>query len=297
MADLLTKNDLMTRSRESTLTERNLISVRSGSTETDRLEVNDETILSGNLTVEGESTLNGDIALTGNFEASGDVSAATMETTGDVTVGGNLTVTNTVTAEQLTSTDDATVSGDLAADTVTTTTSVSSPSYITSGSQFHDRNYGLGEVYIPSSGGPDVVAVATGSTCMSFDAGTDEEIYFTTRLPNNYVNGTNVGIFVFWSASDTNTGNYIVGVDATLNEAGGGVSSVDTITTTVAGPGTADAWALTKIGDLTGTNYEGGDGISCRMYRDADNGSDTATGEFQLHHLVFYFRVDNLVRT
>lgn len=136
-----------------------------------------------------------------------------------------------------------------------------------------------------TSGRPDIQV-------LDFDAAADEFAQFGIRLPKSYDGGT-ITYQAYWTTADTDTGTIYWQVE------GVSVSDDDTIDVaygtaiqvTDAGLGTAEDLHVTSESaalTIAGTPTEG-DLAFFRVGRDADNASDTKTGDGRLLGILMHF--------
>jgi hypothetical protein len=122
---------------------------------------------------------------------------------------------------------------------------------------------------------------------IAFDAATDENCYWTFPMPQG-VSGT-LTLYLQYRMASATSGNVIMAAaveavtdgDATDLDAG---SSFDTVNTSSAEavPGTAGYKGEMSITLTNADSYAAGDYVRIKLSRDADNGSDTATGDLHL---------------
>lgn len=126
---------------------------------------------------------------------------------------------------------------------------------------------------------------------LSFDATTDEGRIWNGRVPRGFgstltVNGS------FYMASAT-SGNVVLAAQiACISDADAGVTAKVLATensSTVAVPGVAGTAKAFSITMTNADSIAAGDFFSLAFRRDADNGSDTATGDLNLLLLDLYF--------
>lgn len=132
---------------------------------------------------------------------------------------------------------------------------------------------------------PPGAAVANSLVYLTFDASTDEIVYLEFALPENYASAPVLkGIFSMASAT---SGNVVWAAQVWAMTPGDSADidteSYDTANTdTEAVPGTAgypDEFAITLT---NADSMAAGDIVRIKLFRDADNGSDTATGDAEL---------------
>lgn len=139
---------------------------------------------------------------------------------------------------------------------------------------------------------PDLTAIVDTVRAYLFDPDADQELFFAAQLPHAYSEGTDIVAHVHWSPVDTDTGNVIWGLEYTWANIDAAFAATTSTTTTDAGSGTADDHLYVEFTDLTGTGKTISSMLVCRIYRDADNGSDTYTGDAALLEVDFHYQID-----
>jgi hypothetical protein len=130
---------------------------------------------------------------------------------------------------------------------------------------------------------------------LDFDAGTDEFAQFSVAFPKSWNEGT-VTYQVFWTPSSTNTGNCIFGLQGV---AVGDGDTIDVaygtgITVTDAGIGTVEDQQISPVS--TAVTIAGSPAVDqqtyFQLYRDADAGTDTFTGDARVLGIKLFFTTD-----
>jgi hypothetical protein len=130
---------------------------------------------------------------------------------------------------------------------------------------------------------------------LDFDAGTDEFAQFSVAFPKSWNEGT-VTYQVFWTPSSTNTGNCIFGLQGV---AVGDGDTIDVaygtgITITDAGIGTVEDQQISPVS--TAVTIAGSPAVDqqtyFQLYRDADAGTDTFTGDARVLGIKLFFTTD-----
>ena len=121
-----------------------------------------------------------------------------------------------------------------------------------------------------------------------FDASTDESIYWTNLIvDDSYSSVDSMHVFLYFSMVSATSGNVVWGIQIMAVTSGDAADintdSYDTANlTTVSVPGTAGYMVRTVIYLGNRDSVDGGDYLRIKVYRDADNASDTATGDAEL---------------
>ena len=135
--------------------------------------------------------------------------------------------------------------------------------------------------------------------CLDFDASSAEYAQFSVAFPKSWNLGT-ITFQAFWSPSNTNTGNAIVGLQGLACSEGDLADTAfgTAVEVTDAGIGTVEDVQMTaESGAVTIAAVGGGspaDDDICffQFYRDAADGSDTFTGDLRLLGIKLFFTTD-----
>lgn len=123
---------------------------------------------------------------------------------------------------------------------------------------------------------------------LDFDAGTDESAVFTAVLPRNYASG-GITVYVHWAATSATSGDCVW--NAAFERIGEGSQDIDSdgfasaqaVTATAPGTsGNVDIAAITFTDGAQIDSVAVGEAFRLKITRDADNGSDTMTGDAEL---------------
>jgi len=166
---------------------------------------------------------------------------------------------------------------------------------------------GTETIWIPSSAmygsdtnGADAQQVETTATrpdlkVLDFDAGTAEYAQFAIAMPKSWNLGT-VTYQVFWSPSNTNTGNAIFGLQGLATTEGDTADAVfgTAIEVTDAGIGTVEDVQMTAVSSAMTLAGSPADDDYCffQLYRDAADGSDTFTGDARVLGIKLFYTTD-----
>lgn len=127
----------------------------------------------------------------------------------------------------------------------------------------------------------------------AFDAATDEMFYFSFRMPVDYASGPVLKLQ--YKMATATSGNVVMSgriaaiSDGDTTDADAKALGTDNVSAATTVPGTAGY--IDEI-NLTLTNTDGlaaGDFVIVRIARDADNASDTATGDLELIAVTFEY--------
>jgi len=166
---------------------------------------------------------------------------------------------------------------------------------------------GTETIFIPAAAmfgtttnGADSQAVETTATrpelkVLDFDAGTAEYAQFSIAMPKSWNLGT-VTYQVFWSPSNTNTGNAIFGLQGLACTEGDTADAVfgTAIEVTDAGIGTVEDVQMTAVSSamtIAGSPADD-DYTFFQLYRDAADGSDTFTGDARVLGIKLFYTTD-----
>jgi hypothetical protein len=118
---------------------------------------------------------------------------------------------------------------------------------------------------------------------LDFDAATDESAVFAGVIPEAASLGSGLKIRLHWMATTATSGNCIWDVSLERMTTDLDSDSFDTIASaTTATSGTSGIVTVTEITLTTIDSVTAGDGYRLMVTRDADNASDTMTGDAEL---------------
>ncbi len=124
--------------------------------------------------------------------------------------------------------------------------------------------------------------------CLDFDAGTDESAIFTGVLPRHY-SGGGITVSLRWAASSATSGNVVWNTAIERIDDEGLDIDADSFATanaaTAAAPATSGMAQYTDVAHTSGAQMDSlaaGESFRLKVTRDADNGSDTMTGDAEL---------------
>lgn len=145
----------------------------------------------------------------------------------------------------------------------------------------------------PAANEPPTASVATldsrnSHPCLDFDASSDESAVFTGLLPRSYAGG-GLTVTLAWAATSATTGNVVWNAQIERLEDEGTDSDSDSFasaqTATGTTAGTSGSLQYTSITFTSGAQMDSlaaGEMFRLKITRDADNGSDTMTGDAEL---------------
>jgi hypothetical protein len=127
-----------------------------------------------------------------------------------------------------------------------------------------------------------------GHVVLDFDAGTDESAVFRGILPSGY-GGGGITVTLIWAATSATSGNVVWNTSIERIEDEGTDIDADSFASanaaTAAAPGTSGAAQYTVITHTSGAQMDSlaaGEMFRLKVTRDADNASDTMTGDAEL---------------
>jgi hypothetical protein len=142
----------------------------------------------------------------------------------------------------------------------------------------------------PPSSNYATLDTRNGHPVLDFDQSTDEAAVFTGVMPRHYASG-GVTVYLHVSASGITTGNYIF--DVSFERVGDGSQDVDSdgfaaaqslAATAVAGTdGHVDIVNIAFTDGAQMDSIAAGEKFRIKVSRDANNGSDTAAADIELH--------------
>lgn len=151
-------------------------------------------------------------------------------------------------------------------------------------------------VFLANSGVPEAAAACGQGTrnehpILEFDAAADETIRFAGWLPANYAGG-GITVTVVWAAASATSGNVVWnGAFEALADGGTDIDSdsfAAAQSVTVGAPGTSGVLDYADIA-FTDAQIDGlvaDTAFRFELTRDADNGSDTMTGDAQVLRVI-----------
>lgn len=115
------------------------------------------------------------------------------------------------------------------------------------------------------------------SEMLSFSSGSDQEVFATINLPDDYSDGTDFILTFSWSPEDATAGNVIWGVESRIVTPGADLLTGTTVTQTVtdAAPGVLNQLETTAAITISGTAFVSGDVLYARLFRNGLAGGDT----------------------
>ena len=165
---------------------------------------------------------------------------------------------------------------------------------------------GLETMWIPSSAmygsttnGADAQQVETTALkpdmkVLDFDAGTDEFAQFSVAFPKSWNEGT-ITYQVYWTPNNTSTGNCIFGLQGISIADGASIDAAfdAAVAVTDAGIGTVEDQQVSPVSSaVTVKNAAVDTQTYFQFSRDANNGSDTFTGDARVLGIKIFFTTD-----
>lgn len=142
--------------------------------------------------------------------------------------------------------------------------------------------------FTPLDNQPPATAFATLDTrnsvaLLDFDAATDESAVFVGVIPEAAVLTSGIIVRITWAATSATSGACVWGAQWEKLTTDIDADSFDTATTaTTTTSGTSGIPSITSITCTSIDSLAAGDFFRLKVYRDADNGSDTMTGDAEL---------------
>lgn len=140
----------------------------------------------------------------------------------------------------------------------------------------------------PPSSNYATLDTRNGHPVLDFDAGTDESAIFSAILPRNYAGG-GLTVYLHWSGTSATSGDVVW--NAAFERIGEGQQDMDADgfasaqAVTATAPGTTGHVDIAAIAFTDGAQVDSiavGELFRLKITRDADNGSDTMTGDAEL---------------
>jgi len=154
-------------------------------------------------------------------------------------------------------------------------------------------------MYATETNGADAQQVETTALkpdmkVLDFDASTDEFAQFSVAFPKSWNEGT-ITYQVYWTPSSTNTGDCIFGLQGISIADGASIDSAfdAAVAITDAGIGTLEDQQVSPVSSaVTVKNASEGSLSYFQFSRDANNGSDTFTGDARVLGIKIFFTTD-----
>lgn len=126
----------------------------------------------------------------------------------------------------------------------------------------------------------------------------EEELYFTTQMPHQWKEGTEIFPHVHWTAkSDVGSDKVVWGLEYTWANVGVvfGNTTIITGSDPITAIGTVSAYehAITSLGTITSTGNTLSSMLVCRIFRKSADGIDTFNASAGLLEIDFHFQIDS----
>lgn len=125
---------------------------------------------------------------------------------------------------------------------------------------------------------------------LTFGASQDDVVYFSSRLPNNYLPGSNLIPYVEWIPDGTDTNTLDLQFAYTATAPGVAWPTLVSDSITPAGPGTNDLLQRSLFAEIDGADLNKGDVLLGRFRRDGS--SDSNTDDIHLAGLGLKYIID-----
>lgn len=147
--------------------------------------------------------------------------------------------------------------------------------------------------FFPQDNEPPAANFATldtrnGHPVLDFDAATDEDAIFSCVLPRNYAGG-GLTVYLHWAATSATSGDVVwnvaferIGEGSQDIDSDGFASAQAATATASATSGNVDIQAITFTDGAQIDSIAVGEAFRIKVTRDANNGSDTMTGDAEL---------------
>lgn len=179
-------------------------------------------------------------------------------------------------------------------DTVASNYVLTANSYL--GDEFwDDLRIPLLSAKLAGSQDPDLVKItddgagSTGVYAYAFDKNIEEEVYFSTQVPHNWKEGTDIKLHLHWSPSDTTVTNIVWGCEVAWGEANDAFPSSTLYYSTNETAGIDRYHALSAIATLDGSGRGVSGVILGRLFRHATNSADTYPADVFATSLDFHY--------
>lgn len=146
----------------------------------------------------------------------------------------------------------------------------------------------------PAPGQVETTTNAVNVSTLDFDDSTDEYAHFQIQMPKSWDEGTLIAQFV-WRTTAT-SGNCIWAIQAVAFANSDALDTAFGTAVTVTDAAEATAGDVIITDETSAMTVDGSPGaeeyVAFRVYRDANNGSDTMTGDAQLLGLKLHYTVN-----
>lgn len=147
----------------------------------------------------------------------------------------------------------------------------------------------------PATTKPDFGTFISNTKTFLFDPASEESVHFSVQMPHGWVLSTNIEPHVHWTPTSSNTGTVVWGLECTTGAISGTFGVPDILTVAQAANGTAYYHHYADFDELDMSSVDTVSAmLICRLFRDADAGPDTYTGDAALLETDFHYLMDTL---
>ena len=147
------------------------------------------------------------------------------------------------------------------------------------GSWWESQDIEPTNIRVPASGGPTWTTVGD-YELLAFSGSAQNDIYFFIKLPNSYMYGTDINLYIHYEPEDGTSGNVRWDVSYSMAAVDGTFPSSSTDTKTAASSAVASSNNLLSIVSIDGSAIESMSNIiKCKLSRRGDHADDTYDGK------------------
>lgn len=160
---------------------------------------------------------------------------------------------------------------------------------------YEDIRVNLTQAQLGPANNPGFDVFQSAVRAYHFDPDADEELFFNVQIPHGYKYGTDLEPHIHWTPTTTNTAAVRWCLEYTLAELDGTFGASTTICVADDGDGTAYKHQIADLGNIDGSAIDTLSAVLvCRIYRDADDGTDLYTGDAAGLDVDFHYQVDTI---
>jgi hypothetical protein len=149
--------------------------------------------------------------------------------------------------------------------------------------------------YIVGNSAPTLALFRNNVYLHSFAGNASRDVDATFKVPNDWKVGTDIKVRVQWSVNVTSTGSVWWGLEYTTAPENGvfGATTLNSSTTSIA---TASQYKhfVSSLGTIPAASLDVNNMVVMRLYRNANDASDTFTGAAFLLDLVISYQADSI---
>ena len=141
---------------------------------------------------------------------------------------------------------------------------------------------------------PGIVTIIGTIDGYGFDAGSDEELFFSIEMPHDWKEGSTIYPHAHWSPTDADTNDVRWGLVTSWANIDDTFPATTTSEVLDAGSGTADDHQYVDFDSIDGSLKTISSIILCRVYREGSHASDEYGVDAVLHNVGFHYEIDTI---